>query len=106
MNSSNQKLFFLYLQKKLKIKNKEDWYSLSKDEFEEEQALPLLSLFQFSIYKMISSVFPNVHSFYFTYSQETWLPWRFKEKLSESFWEDKEHRRKFFEDLTKLKNFK
>src|SRR5580704_15557046 len=36
-----------------------------------------------------------------TYPEHEWLPWRFQQRVSPGYWENKEHQKKFFDWLGK-----
>ena len=99
-NMMNQRQFMNWAEKELKIKEKSDWYKVTRKVLNKEKksvclvfkdfydlgGLWLLSKYRGSPSALISAVYPEYN----------WLPWKF-DKIQSKYWEDINNQKKFMD---------
>ncbi|MFN7094184.1 MAG: hypothetical protein ACK4M7_02365, partial [Burkholderiales bacterium] len=74
----NQREYLDWFKKEAGIASNDDWYKLTSRDIRKWGGRALLKIYQDSVFKMLQSVYPEIH----------WLPWRFG-RVSRHFWNDK-----------------
>ena len=93
-NIEKQRHFFETLEKKLNIKSKEEWYSISPRSIKKfKGAVPVLKIYNGSLWKALSSVFPTFN-------------WKItnRKKLPKQYWGSIEDQRKIFDEIYKSRD--
>eukprot|EP01114_Cavostelium_apophysatum_P012589 TRINITY_DN2854_c0_g1_i1.p1 TRINITY_DN2854_c0_g1~~TRINITY_DN2854_c0_g1_i1.p1 ORF type:complete len:464 (+),score=89.13 TRINITY_DN2854_c0_g1_i1:116-1507(+) len=93
IDKRNQRAFFDDLGKQLGMKTWEDWYQIKTTDVQ-LHGRGLLNHYGNSLVKAITTIFP----------EHQWKIWKF-EKITEGFWQNRDHQRDFLADLAKFHNF-
>ena len=92
----NQKKYINWLKIKLKIKNQDDWYSISIEDFKKTNGYALLiTYYGGSIYELFKKLIPN----------HEWKSWLFN-KAQKGFWNEKTNRDNYMRWVGDIYNFK
>jgi hypothetical protein len=83
-NESFQKSYMVFLGSKYGFKKQEDWYNVEVKHFRESKGLGLLKVFNNSPSRAVQQIF----------SQQEWLPWKFKVS-QKNFWSQSENQRRY-----------
>src|SRR5690606_3154611 len=96
-NIENARLYANWIESKLNIKDRDDWYKVKLkdlDEFPLAKAA-IVTTFSRSLYKFLEFIYPEIE----------WKPWRFA-PMPENTWEDPKIRRKFLDWAFETLNLK
>jgi len=87
----NQKVYMKWLSGVLKREegNPEAWYSITREEFLRNHGDYLLSQYKYSVYRLLSSLYPNAN----------FLSWKFT-KTPNGFWDDRTNQRTYLKWLS------
>src|SRR3989442_1099115 len=94
-NKKAQKIFCDWLGTRLGYKDMDDWYNVTQGDIFKHGGRGLLSNFNGSPSKALQSVYP----------EHGWIIWRFN-CVPNSYWENQENRKSFFDGLSRELGFK
>ena len=82
-DENNHKKYALWLEKKMEYTKKDDWYNITKKDFQNNKGGGLLKIYNTSPSKFVMIMFPK----------HNWIQWKFKHVRH--YWSDENHRRKY-----------
>eukprot|EP01114_Cavostelium_apophysatum_P022575 TRINITY_DN8211_c0_g1_i1.p1 TRINITY_DN8211_c0_g1~~TRINITY_DN8211_c0_g1_i1.p1 ORF type:complete len:678 (+),score=129.47 TRINITY_DN8211_c0_g1_i1:83-2116(+) len=94
-NEQNQLRFLKYLEKKLEIKDPEDWYRFQVEDVLKFKGNGLISRYNHSLQKMLDHFYPG----------HDWKTWKFA-RVKPFFWDDRANQLEYIEWLEKELNIK
>ena len=94
--NENHKPFFDYSFKQLECKSMDDWYKVTKLDFERNGGMALLNVYyEGSILRAVQSIYP----------EHNWTPWKFA-RVSNGFWDSKKNQQDLIDWLTETLHIK
>lgn len=89
----------------MNLKSLDDWYGVTIKDFNDQRGAPLLRMFDYSLFKVLHSVYPGWSSSCSNRIDMNWKNFKSQTHVSKGFWNSKENRREYFDYLGGLSTF-